>query len=92
MDIISEIRTDESLWALTQLLEEGFDTVKWINNERACEICQDLDEETWGLEEFLAETEYDAPIFFKSHPNCLCNLEVSHPNGTTVLVNWTGVI
>lgn len=85
-------RYDESSWALTQLLEEGYNTVRWVNTETACEVCQNLDGTTWDLEEFLAITEHDAPIFSKSHPNCLCYLEVSHPNGAVVEVNYSGIV
>jgi len=92
--ILAEIRVDESTWALTQLLAEGYDTVRWVQNDRydIDSVCADLDGMVWTLEDFLAQTEYDAPIFSKSHVNCLCWLQVSHPNGAVVNVNWSGVI
>ena len=85
---IGNDRQDESYSILTGLLRDGYTTVTWHNNEASCSTCQGLDGYTWSLDEFLYDS--DGAIYRKSHPNCLCWVEVSHPNGDIVRVNAQG--
>jgi hypothetical protein len=62
--------------------------VRWVNTESACPKCQAINGYTWSLEEFLFDS--DGAIYRKSHPNCLCYVEVIHPNGTVARVNYNG--
>lgn len=82
----------ESLPLLKELLEQGYDKVKWVNTETACAKCQELDGKEWALEEYINAVHHDAGIFSHSHPNCLCYIIVTHPNGTEVKVNWEGAM
>jgi hypothetical protein len=90
--IEADKRIDVCLFDLRSLLEQGYTTVKWVNRESACVKCIDLNNREWTLEEFINDTQYEAPIFWKAHPQCLCFVLVSHPNGSVVNVDYTGVI
>ena len=85
-------RPDFSLSRLQGLLQDGYETIEWVNTETACDVCQGLHGMVWGLEEFLSETQYDAPIFSHTHPNCLCYLIVRHPNDVEITVDASGSI
>ena len=89
---IYNVRVDVSQFELQSLLEQGFTEVVWINKEMACGICQSLNGQTLDLQQFLLETRYEAPIFSHSHVQCLCYLQVKHPNGSVINVDWSGVI
>ena len=83
-------RIDESSYILNKLLDEGFTNVRWVNTETACDICRQLDGREWSLQDFINDTMYEAPIFSKSHPNCLCYLVVSNDQGVEINVNYAG--
>jgi len=85
--------TDMSLYELQNALDDGFDTVEWIWDEFDYDICYDLDKQTWSLEDFIADLNYEAPIFEKSHVNCQCSIRVSNSKtGEIKIVNYTGII
>ena len=69
----------------------GYTFVKWIANPGACHICRDLDGQTWDLTEFIDTTDYDAPMFSRSHVNCLCSIICSGPGLEDRVVMWDGV-
>ena len=87
-------RQDQSMPALEQLLEQGYDMVTFEARAVACPLCQQMNGTTWTLQEFLDTTEYVAPIFFHLHVNCLDEVRVWSSNFSlpTVYVDWTGRI
>ena len=85
---IGNDREDQSYYALEPLLGLGYTEVRWVNTETACPKCQGINGYTWSLQDFLYDT--DGAIYRKSHPNCMCYVEVMHPNGTVVRVNYNG--
>jgi len=90
---LNAANTDESLPALQELLENGFDKVIWRWNGTNYDICSELDGQEWTLEEFLEGLIYEAPIFERSHVNCGCHLEVENTTtGETQIVNWQGLV
>lgn len=76
MHNIDAASQDRSLPILNQLLSEGFDEVEWKWNGQHTDICFDLDGQKWPLKEFISNLRHRAPIFEKSHVNCLCKLIV----------------
>jgi len=71
---------DTSLPTLLILQAEGYNHVEWECNSSAIDTeCLILDSETWTLDEFLSGMRHNAPIFGRSHPNCLCSIRVSGP-------------
>ncbi len=70
---------DDSLGELSNLLQVGYDTVQWILNEthKIYDICDELNNYTWSLEEFISGLQHNAPIFEKSHPGCKCLLRIT---------------
>jgi hypothetical protein len=93
--IFAAPRIDYSLSTLQGLLQEGYSKIKWIKNESDYsnnDKCAELNGLEWTLEEFLQGVQFDAPIYTRSHVNCLCILEVSHENGTSVKVNYAGLV
>lgn len=86
-------RVDHSESDLRSLLEQGYTTVTWVSSSNSmCADCSILNGQTWELQEFMNTVEFSAPIFCKSHPNCLCHIIVTHPNGASVNVNWEGIM
>jgi hypothetical protein len=81
-------RPDDSYSVFESLLGQGFNRVVFVNTEMSCGKCQAINGYEWSLEEFMYDT--DGPIYRKSHPNCLCYVQVFHPNGTVVNVNAQG--
>jgi hypothetical protein len=53
---------------LEDLLTNGYTQVTWNSNGSHHGECRDLNRQTWDLQDFLATTEYDAPLFSRSHP------------------------
>ena len=93
MKKIEAVNTDMSLQTLQELLDNGFDEVKWVGNEDECQQCQYLNGTKWTLEEFLSNLRHEAPIFEKSHVNCRCYLIVRNTiTGEEQNVNWEGVV
>ena len=86
---------DDTLPELQGLLQQGYDTVTWVLNEThdIIDICDELNGKVWSLDQFLAETTHDAPIFSHGHPGDHCYLLVSsqtNPELSTVTVGPTG--
>ena len=93
------VNVDQSLPVLTDLLANGYTTVKWISSTMACQKCRNLDGQIFVLSEFIGHVEHSAPIFetkidseTKSHPNCTCHIEVSGDGKETILLDWRGII
>ena len=76
---------------LTNLLNNGYTQVTWNSNGSHHSQCQDLDRQVWDLQNFLNTTEYDAPLFSRSHPgDASCTLTVSGPSLSPVEVDSYG--
>jgi hypothetical protein len=66
-------RQDMSLPVLERLQNEGYNQVMWNSGHSTHSECRDLNRQRWDLQDFLNTTEYDAPLFSRSHPgdeNC----------------------
>jgi len=84
-------RQDMSGPVLENLLQNGYNQVTWNSNGSHHSECMDLNRQTWGLQDFLATTEYDAPLFSRSHPgDNSCTLTVSGPGLPPVTVDSYG--
>jgi DNA-binding transcriptional ArsR family regulator len=83
---------DETLSVLKDLLREGYDTVTFLANPRACNICRRLDGESRSLRRHLAGLRYDAPLFEWSHVNCSCSLLVTGEGLEDVEIIYDGTI
>jgi uncharacterized protein YqiB (DUF1249 family) len=94
--IVADVRKDVSLPILQDLLSQNYSKVKWISSDSDYaknDTCYGLNGQEWDLQSFINETNYDAPIFSKTHPQCLCYLEVYHSDGITMVkVNYAGVM
>lgn len=85
------VSVETSLPDLLDMLDLGYMTVKWITNPAACHKCQMLDGSEWDLREFIETIEYEAPIFCRSHPQCVCSVICSGPGLISRVVTWEGV-
>jgi hypothetical protein len=66
-------RQDLTMPVLERLQNEGYSQVMWNSGHSTHSECRDLNRQRWDLEDFLRTTEYDAPLFSRSHPgdeNC----------------------
>ena len=71
-------RQDRTGPVLENLLNNGYTQVTWNSNGSHHGECRDLNRQRWDLQDFLATTEYDAPLFCRSHPgDASCTLTVS---------------
>jgi hypothetical protein len=71
-------RQDMTGPVLEQLKQDGYTQVTWNSNGSRHAPCRDLNRQVWDLEDFLNTTEYDAPLFSRSHPGDeSCTLTVS---------------
>jgi len=86
------VNTEVSLFDLQMLLDQGYTTTRWIASFDPCEICQAMAGQEWNLREVIDSTQYFAPLFCRSHPNCRCEFEVTGPGLPPVRVNWQGII
>lgn len=76
---------DLSLSKLKELEENGYDTIKLIVPENACDKCQEAVKavKVRDLSTWLGELEHDAPLFEWTHPDDgSCYLLVSDSSGT----------
>lgn len=84
-------RQDMTGPVLDRLLGEGYTQVRWNSNGSHHSECVDLNRQVWDLQNFLATTEYDAPLFSRSHPgDASCTLTVSGPGLPDVEVDSYG--
>ena len=84
-------RQDMTGPVLDRLLGEGYTQVRWNSNGSHHGECQDLNRQVWDLNNFLATTEYDAPLFSRSHPgDASCTLTVSGPGLPDIEVDSYG--
>lgn len=71
-------RQDMTLPVLERLQNEGYNQVMWNSGHSTHSECRDLNRQRWDLEDFLRTTEYEAPLFSRSHPNDMnCTLVIS---------------
>jgi len=71
-------RQDMTGPVLDRLQNEGYNQVTWNSSNSTHSECRDLNRQRWDLADFLATTEYDAPLFSRSHPgDANCTLTVS---------------
>ena len=75
--------------ALESLLEEGYTTVVFEAHPLACELCKDMDQETWELADFLSNLEHDATSFEHTHVNALSDIRVSGEGLPDILLDYT---
>jgi hypothetical protein len=61
-------RQDMTMPVLERLQNEGYSQVTWNSGHSTHGECRDLNRQVWDLEDFLRTTEYDAPLFSRSHP------------------------
>jgi hypothetical protein len=94
--IVADVRQDVSLPVLQDLLSQNYNKVKWVSSESDYaqnDVCYGLNGQEWDLQTFINETQYGASIFCRTHPNCLCHIEVYHADGVNMVkVNWEGII
>lgn len=84
-------RQDMTGPVLENLMGEGYNQVMWNSNASHHGQCRDLNRQTWALDDFLRTSEYDAPLFSRSHPgDNSCTLTVSGPGLPPVEVDSYG--
>lgn len=84
-------RQDMTGPVLQNLFNEGYTQVTWNSNGSHHSQCRDLNRQVWNLEDFLNTTEYDAPLFSRSHPgDQSCTLTVSGDGVPNVEVDSYG--
>ncbi|MGH7974734.1 MAG: hypothetical protein ACREBR_04365 [bacterium] len=84
-------RQDMTGQVLDDLLTNGYNQVTWNSNGSHHGACRDLNKQVWDLQDFLNTTEYDAPLFSRSHPGDeSCTLTVSGPGLPPVEVDSYG--
>ncbi len=86
------VSQDVSLPVFQDLLTQGYDNTTWQTSPSATDgqcIAKNGDQDS--LENFIATTQYDAPIYSKTHPVCNCNVLVQGPGLPDVIVNAFGV-
>jgi hypothetical protein len=84
-------RQDMTGPVLNNLLNSGYTQVMWNSNGSHHGPCRDLNKQIWDLQDFLRTTEYDAPLFSRSHPgDASCTLTVSGPGLPPVEVDSYG--
>lgn len=75
---IGNHRQDMTMPVLERLQNEGYTQITWDSGHSNHSECRDLNHQVWDLENFLRTTEYDAPLFSRSHPGDeSCTLIVS---------------
>jgi len=90
-EAVGNTRQDMTGPILSDLLNNGYNQVTWNSNGSTHSTCLNLDRQTWGLRDFLNTTEYDAPLFSRSHPgDQSCTLTVSGPDLPVVDVDSYG--
>ena len=85
---------DVSLPVFEDLLEQGYNMTTFVAWPGACSFCKKMNGKTWTLQNLLATTEYEAPIFSHSHVNSYSKMKVWDKNGELdpVYVDYNGNI
>lgn len=84
-------RQDMTGPVLENLLSDGYSQVTWNSNGSRHSECRNLNRQVWDLQDFLNTTEYDAPLFSRSHPgDASCTLIVSGEGVPNVEVDSYG--
>ena len=87
------VNTETSLSTFQRLLADGYTIAVWKTiNPVPCARCQDLEAQQFNFHDFVNSTQYDAPIFSKSHPNCHCVIICTGEGLPIVQIDWTGNI
>lgn len=73
--------TETSLEVYEELLDRGYDKVTFVAWSGACKICKRINGKTWDLDIFIAETEYDAPLFSHTHVGSKSQMKVWDSTG-----------
>lgn len=90
-EAVGNTRQDMSRPLLEKLQNDGYEECIWNSGNSEHSICLELHDQVWRLDEFLAQTEYDAPIFFRSHPgDTNCGVIVRGPDLPDVFVDSFG--
>jgi hypothetical protein len=85
------VETEVSLPTFNRLLNDGYTIAIWKTiNPVPCMRCQDLEAQQFNFVDFVNSTQYDAPIFSHSHPNCHCVIICTGDGLPTLQVDWTG--
>lgn len=84
--------TETSLEIYEELLDRGYDKVTFVAHSRACNICRRLNGKTWDLDLFIDTTEYDAPLFSRTHPGSRSHMKVWDSTGElpSIMVDYQG--
>ena len=92
-EAIGNTRQDMSRPVLEELLNSGYQTVKWDAGMSTHGLCLELNNQQWTLEDFLTGLVHDAPIFEKSHPgDANCTLIVQGDTVSSVRVDSYGAM
>jgi len=76
-----EYPQDVSREQLETLYGGGYVQVTWKRSPNAVDSkCVGLDGHIWSVDDFLRETQHDAPIYSKSHVGCRCSLIIDGEN------------
>lgn len=69
---------DSSLPELQNLLQMGYTHCTWHLSDAhvITDICDELNNQTWTLEEFLSGLSHSAPLYERGHPGDLCYVTV----------------
>jgi len=90
-EAVGNHRQDMTGPVLNNLLNSGYTQVMWNSNGSHHSECRDLNKQVWDLQDFLSTTEYDAPLFSRSHPgDASCTLTVSGPSLPPIEVDSYG--
>ena len=92
-EAVGNNRQDMSRAALEELLNSGYQLVKWDSGMTTHGVCLELNNQIWTLEDFISGLQHDAPLFEKSHPgDASCTVVVSGENVPPVRVDSYGGI
>lgn len=90
-EAVGNTRQDMSRPVLEELLNSGYELVKWDSGVTTHGRCLELNNQVWTLADFVAGLEHDAPLFEKSHPGDIsCTVIVTGENVPPVRVDSYG--
>ena len=87
------VRQDESLPVLLDLLNEGYNVVTWKIHPNACNMCKakGLNGRKMLLSDMVKGLSFSAPIFERLHVNSKSSVIVSGQNKQNIEVNSEGI-
>lgn len=84
-------RQDMSRPILEQLKNNGYTEVIWNSGNSTHQVCIELHDQVWAIEDFLSGLSHDAPLFEKSHPGDKnCGVVVRGPELQNIFVDSFG--